>query len=908
MKKSIIKKVSVAVTGAMLVSMMSAMTPAVKVSAATDTSYKAKFMELYNKIHDKNNGYFSSLGIPYHSVETLMSEAPDYGHETTSETFSYYLWLEAMADSFTGNYSSFNNVWDLMEKYMIPSSKDQLESSMGRYTPSKAAGYIPEGNLPSDYPEQLQSGAPVGSDPISDELKSAYGTNLMYGMHWLLDTDNWYGFGTREDGKTAPSFINTFQRGAEESVWETVTQPCWEEFKFGGKNGYLDLFTGDSNYSKQFKYTDAPDADARAIQATYDAVLWSGNNGASITSNINKASKLGDYLRYAMFDKYFRKIGSPTQAGSGYDACHYLLSWYYAWGGALDGGWSWKIGCSHSHFGYQNPMAAWILSKDAVFKPKSTNGASDWSKSLQRQIELYKWLQSAEGGIAGGCSNSNNGRYEAWPSDVSTFYGMAYQEHPVYHDPGSNRWFGMQTWSMQRIAEYYYTTKDSSVKALLDKWIKWVKPLVKFGSDGTFQVPSNLAWSGQPDTWTGTASENKNLHVSVDSYSTDVGVAGSLANTLIYYAAATGDTEAKAIAQKLIDVMFANYSDSKGISATEAREDYKRFGDPVYVPAGWTGKMPNGDVINSNSTFVSIRSKYKSDPDWQKVQAYLDGGSVPTFNYHRFWAQAEIAVATGLYSKFFETQTKDSTITPTSASFDKAAGNQADVKVTMTLNGNTLVDIMNGTTALVKGKDYTVDENNVVTISKDYLAKQDTGTLDLQFVFSAGRQATLTVTITDSSAVTPPQPTSGEVSVQMFNANTQTTTNGIMPRFRVVNTGTEPVDLSTVKIHYYYTKDGTQEQNFWCDWSSIGSNNVTYSFNSVSKTNADTCLEIGFTSGAGTLQPGQSIEVQARFSKTDWSNYDQSNDYSFNPNNSYYGDWSKVTVYVGGTLSYGVEP
>jgi hypothetical protein len=33
--------------------------------------------------------------VPYHSVETLIVEAPDHGHETTSEAFSYWLWLEA---------------------------------------------------------------------------------------------------------------------------------------------------------------------------------------------------------------------------------------------------------------------------------------------------------------------------------------------------------------------------------------------------------------------------------------------------------------------------------------------------------------------------------------------------------------------------------------------------------------------------------------------------------------------------------------------------------------------------------------------------------------------------------------------------------------------------------------------
>ena len=87
------------------------------------------------------------------------------------------------------------------------------------------------------------------------------------------------------------------------------------------------------------------------------------------------------------------------------------------------------------------------------------------------------------------------------------------------------------------------------------------------------------------------------------------------------------------------------------------REDYKRFddtynstsGEGVYVPPGWTGKMPNGDAINQSSTFLSIRSFFRNDQQWQKVQTYLNGGAVPTFTYHRFWAQAEIATAFSLH-------------------------------------------------------------------------------------------------------------------------------------------------------------------------------------------------------------------------------------------------------------------
>jgi hypothetical protein len=653
MKKGIKRIGAVAVAATLSLSMMIP-TTVLAATSSVNSEYQKRFETMYNKIKDPSNGYFSSDGVPYHSVETLMVEAPDYGHVTTSEAFSYYMWLEAMKGKFSGDFSGFKASWDVAEKYIIPTEADQPNASMSRYNASKPATYAGEYQDPSGYPSRLDTNAAVGSDPINAELKSAYGTSTIYGMHWLLDVDNWYGFGKRADGTSKNSYINTYQRGEQESVFETIPQPSWDNLKFGGKNGYLDLFTGDNSYSAQFKYTNAPDADARAVQATYLANKFAKEKGVDLSTYVGKAAKMGDYLRYSMFDKYFRKIGQSSQAGSGYDACHYLLSWYYAWGGGIGSDWSWIIGCSHNHFGYQNPFSAWVLSNNSEFKPKSTNGASDWGKSLARQIEFYQWLQSSEGAIAGGASNSYNGRYETLPAGTSTFYGMGYVENPVYADPGSNTWFGMQTWSMQRMAEYYYETKDAKVKSLLDKWVKWVIPTLKFNADGTFQIPSTIDWDGQPDTWTGTYTGNPNLHVSIVNYGTDLGVASSLANTLAYYAAASGDTSAQQAAKQLLDCMWNNYQDSKGISTPEVRDQFHRLLDQeVYVPSGWTGTMPNGDKIQSGVKFIDIRSKYKQDPDWARVEADIKAGKNPTMTYHRFWAQSEFAVANGVYALLF---------------------------------------------------------------------------------------------------------------------------------------------------------------------------------------------------------------------------------------------------------------
>lgn len=390
---------------------------------SSKVDYKAKFTSLYNKIHNSSNGYFNSEGIPYHSVETLMAEAPDHGHETTSEALSYYIWLEVEHGRMTGDWSGLQKAWNIVETQMIPT--DQEQPSNDGYNSSKPATYASEHNDIRQYPSQLQPEIPVGSDPIYNDLKQKHG-NRVYGMHWLKDCDNFYEFG---DAPNKSVYFNTFQRGAHESVWKTVPQPSIEKLQHGGPNGYLDLFSISKNgtYGAQYKYTNAPDADSRAVEAIFWAKKFADAQGGSPIVNeiVAKASVMGDWMRYSMFDKYFKPIGCQdiNASGTGYNSAHYLLSWYYAWGGpTTPQGWAWKIGCSHSHSGYQNPMAAYVLSQVPDFTNNmSQNGPSDWKKSFMRQVQLYYWLQSKEGAIAGGVTNSFNGSYDKYPSGKPTF-------------------------------------------------------------------------------------------------------------------------------------------------------------------------------------------------------------------------------------------------------------------------------------------------------------------------------------------------------------------------------------------------------------------------------------------------------------------------------------------------------
>jgi len=713
-----------------------------------DETYAQRYLSLYDDVitNGQQNGYLSSknvasggFGIPYHAVEECICEAPDYGHETTSEAMSYIVWIAAMEDNITKNAgvsgvsasSDLAKAWKTLEA-MIPSASVQNGFWSKSELSAQVAKEYPEG--PENYPSEGNSGN-VGKNPLHSYFTSAYSSRGgEYLLHWLADVDDWYGFGGSGRGELGTfTFINTFQRGDQESCFETIPHPSIETLQYGNPNQGM-KFAFQASTAKSWSFTNAPDAEDRAIQAVYAANRW-GVGNSSVSAN---AAEMGDECRNNMFDKYYKTIAANTtydtdSSGGGLQGQHYLMSWYTGWGGAADGSWAWQIGCSHSHSFYQNPLAAYGLLYDSALSSgmKATDAKKDYTTSLQRQLEFYLWLQSAQGPFAGGATNSYNGRYEAYPSGISTFYEMAYLEHPVYADPGSNYWTGNQFWETQRLAELYYVVKtdgdasngaikaggmsiEKTLETLLDKWVSFFVENTEIDANGDFQVPSNLSWSGQPATWTGTysASANSGLTCSVTGYgNTDLGCANSLANTLIYYAKAKGveasgvveegtKLEEKALytAQQLMDRSWENGRDDIGLSRTEHNGSLARlFAQEVYVPSGSSGTYPYGYTVSSGATFSSIRPMYEDGPlnggtdfyaqlkaayetdvkngaKWSnnygasdaqgkaELESFTTVASVD-LNYHRFWHVGDVLMALGTMYELYPDVTP-STVEP----------------------------------------------------------------------------------------------------------------------------------------------------------------------------------------------------------------------------------------------------
>ncbi|WP_186331878.1 glycoside hydrolase family 6 protein [Paenibacillus xylanexedens] len=166
-------------------------------------------------------------------------------------------------------------------------------------------------------------------------------------------------------------------------------------------------------------------------------------------------------------------------------------------------------------------------------------------------------------------------------------------------------------------------------------------------------------------------------------------------------------------------------------------------------------------------------------------------------------------------------------------------------------------------------------------------------------VNAAGQSANSTVASATPAGVVVP---TSDLVVQYRAGDTNATDNQIRPLFNIKNLGSTAVNLSDLKLRYYFTKEGSAAMDSAIDWAVVGAANIDRTF-------GDGYVELSFKSGAGSIAAGgQSGDIQLRMFKTDWSNFDESDDYSYDPTKTSYQDWNKVTLYQGGSLVWGIEP
>ncbi len=141
----------------------------------------------------------------------------------------------------------------------------------------------------------------------------------------------------------------------------------------------------------------------------------------------------------------------------------------------------------------------------------------------------------------------------------------------------------------------------------------------------------------------------------------------------------------------------------------------------------------------------------------------------------------------------------------------------------------------------------------------------------------------------DNNTVQPSTPSAnvsdkGTVSVELSQQATQGNSNTISFTLKIKNTGSSGIDLGKLTADYFFTKDGGGDLVFWCDYADISGSSyqactdaVSGSFASSSGSSRDTKCTI---KASGVLAGGDTLQIQGRITKSDWSDFDLGNDYS----------------------------
>lgn len=137
--------------------------------------------------------------------------------------------------------------------------------------------------------------------------------------------------------------------------------------------------------------------------------------------------------------------------------------------------------------------------------------------------------------------------------------------------------------------------------------------------------------------------------------------------------------------------------------------------------------------------------------------------------------------------------------------------------------------------------------------------------------------------------------------------NTQN--NSIKPYLELVNAGSQPIPYRELTLRYWLTSEGNAPPtNQAVYYAVLGAVQMRYVALDQPHQGAYSYVEYSFP-GDGTLAAnGNSGAIETGIQKTDGSNFDESDDYSYQGSYADYTSNSRITAYRNGTLIWGQEP
>ena len=150
-----------------------------------------------------------------------------------------------------------------------------------------------------------------------------------------------------------------------------------------------------------------------------------------------------------------------------------------------------------------------------------------------------------------------------------------------------------------------------------------------------------------------------------------------------------------------------------------------------------------------------------------------------------------------------------------------------------------------------------------------------------------------------------------DLSVDYYSPNTALQQDTISVNLRIQNRSADAVTLSSLAAEYYYGFEGSSSESAVVDWCGVfpGGQNVMGDANlyTINQGGQDRSMELTFDAGQGDIPAGGFVQCSIRIHKNDWSNYTQTDDYSFGTHGDY-TEWDKITLSQNGLIAWGIEP
>jgi hypothetical protein len=150
-------------------------------------------------------------------------------------------------------------------------------------------------------------------------------------------------------------------------------------------------------------------------------------------------------------------------------------------------------------------------------------------------------------------------------------------------------------------------------------------------------------------------------------------------------------------------------------------------------------------------------------------------------------------------------------------------------------------------------------------------------------------------------------PYKGRLDVYSCNENRNSVTNMMKLAIAVVNRDSMAVAPKDIKLRYWFTNEtgkAINTSNWYC---SMG-NSLLDVKTVLNGTSPKSYVEFSFKETAPLIKQGEYLVVKAYGNSTDWSNFSQTDDYSFDSVNTTCVENLKVTAYIDGLLVWGSEP